>query len=288
MVSVHTFAANTQIFSIFAIYVVALSIYSVFQYGYISKESTSVSWVMRFQYFTTLFFIGFFLLTIVLPMLYELLYHTPLILQPVFFKKLTIPFLLIIFYGMSVYLRPTIIAYAAIIITAGMYYFYTNDWQSAVAIGSGIGILTTYLYWKAWNIPHAAFITMVILMLLNAQQSFSEDIILSIGDSSVINGVEVMLDTVSDARGSNYIEKQATITLNGEKLYPSIRYFPVNDTAIAHTDTKLFSYYEWHVIMGAQLEDGAWSIQVHCQYWLRWIWGVALITALAFFARSRK
>jgi len=283
--SVHSFAVNSKVFLGFLSYLAILVIYSGYHYFTLAQKTQVTIKPMWLQHMISLVLIGILTLSIILPILSETILGMPIILEASFFKKLIMPLTMLMFYGMTTYLKKDRMSYIFAILTTIIYAFFTYDWASAILIGAGVGVLTTYFQINTWNLSHTSFVLMVFCMVLNAHQSYHIDAVLKINDSYSEEGVNISLLNIKDNITDNYVEKQAMIKINNTILYPSIRYFPLNDTATAKVDMQLNSYYEWYVVMGSQLEDGYWSIQVYKQYWLRWIWLFAITTALGFFTR---
>ena len=151
-----------------------------------------------------------------------------------------------------------------------------------------VALLSWYGYKRYRNLAHIGFLSMLGFICLNHLQSNSFDIVLAEGESQVLDNHQIQLVKVKDSKTIQYVEKQAVLLVDGERLRPAIRYFPLNDMAVAISDIKLYFHWEWYVVMGAVTEEGRLSMSLHKQYWVRWIWLSGLVMLFGVISRRSK
>jgi cytochrome c-type biogenesis protein CcmF len=291
MVSVHSFMSNDKMLYAFALFVVLLLIWGIYQrrQDLLSKE------VLRgpiyYHYWVVLTAAGFLLLTLLLPPILEF-YGVPLVLNEMFFVKVMRFVAIGVVVSLGHYLRPNYrYALGGVLLIGLIGYGYQVPFEEIVVLlilCSIVALLSWYGYKRYRNLAHIGFLSMLGFICLNHLQSNSFDIVLAEGESQVLDNHQIQLVKVKDSKTIQYVEKQAVLLVDGERLRPAIRYFPLNDMAVAISDIKLYFHWEWYVVMGAVTEEGRLSMSLHKQYWVRWIWLSGLVMLFGVISRRSK
>lgn len=283
LASVHAFAHHLPSLICLLAYLAATIIVGVIYWIRHRGERLRVPWAIRLHFGIVIFLISLFCLTIVLPSITSL-WNMPIIINERFFQKIMMPILFLILFGLGSYLtyQPRSLAIGTLI---GLIYAYmTKHYIDAGAIAITVTILTTLYLKPKRNNAHIMFLALVSFILLNAQMSEQQDMVLAVGEQD--EGV-ILHDTL-DTKGANYIEKTLVIEIEGHQLSPSMRYFPKHDIATSVPAISHSFISEWYVVVNSMVDTNIWSITIYHQYWIRWIWASALAIAVIFIQRARK
>ena len=109
-------------------------------------------------------------------------------------------------------------------------------------------------------------------------------VLLHPGESAQVGGYSWTLEGLSDAAGSNYAERVATIAVfrDGQKvttLAPSRRTFPVQRITTTEARISTDGFQDLYAVLGEE-RDGAAVLRLHRNPLAPWIWFGALIMAL--------
>lgn len=286
LASVHSFAESPPVFyGLGAYWLLIMGMVLYHMYRHIPLRSQE-AFAIRLNCLLAVGITLFLSATLLLPWMLSLFNLPPLVLSEVFFTKVMLPMVFVVFYGLVSYLSVSRTAMGLGVVLMLVAYMLSDHLLLAIAIGAGALVLYTYYRSKHWNLSHMAFVLMVLLMLINGHLTSYEDIVIKMGDSLTLMGDTVVMESVESTKSPTYLEKKATLNIAGTYYYPAIRYFPLNDMAIAISDTRISWFKESYVVMSAEVEDG-WSMRIYHQYGVRWIWGCAMLMALGFIKRRK-
>lgn len=281
MVSVHSFMKQGAILQSLGMFSLGLLVYAVYHRRDTLFQPIPIPKPFTFHFYIVLLTAGFLLLTLILPLLFGM-FQIPLVFSEALFVKVAGYIGIACTMALSYYLKPQLKLIGMGAMGIACVGYLAGDMMTVTLLAFVVMALMLYYARGYKNIAHIGFLCFIGFVCLNHLQSYSVDIMLAEGESQQIHNHTITLLEIKDKKSTQFIEKQAVMKINDDILKPAIRYFPLNDTAVAISDTLLYSHWEWYTVLGALTDEGLWSISIHQQYWVRWIWlsGILMVIGI--------
>ncbi|MDT0618802.1 heme lyase CcmF/NrfE family subunit [Salinisphaera sp. P385] len=148
----------------------------------------------------------------------------------------------------------------------------------------GLAAISPSVY--AMNLAHLGMAVFIIGAGAVETYGIERTVRLGPGDSATVAGYRFTFQDVRDVQGPNYTGTQGyfTVTQGGgpvADLLPEKRNYPVRRSSMTEPAIDAGLFRDLFVALGEPLDEGAWSVRLQYKPMIRWIWGGALMMALA-------
>src|SRR5690606_35512770 len=127
-------------------------------------------------------------------------------------------------------------------------------------------------------IAHAGVGVFIVgVTLVNAYES-EKDVSMSVGSQMEAGGYTFRFAGMEDVQGPNYAAARGRIEVsrNGRRvsvLHPENRFYAVQQQTMTEAAIDSGVFGDIYVALGEAVADDAWTIRVHLQPFVDWIWG---------------
>lgn len=137
-------------------------------------------------------------------------------------------------------------------------------------------------YTIGMTIAHLGLVVTMLGVVLTSQLSEERDLIMQVGDGIALHGFTYTLERIEPLQGPNYHGITAVIGVEHHKnmvttLYPELRVYDVEQTALAKTAIYINGYLDLYVALGESLSANHYGIRLYYKPFVRWIWWGGLL-----------
>lgn len=284
LASVHTFSSEPNVARVLLIYTISILILAL-KKAYTSIPKQVVWYPYNYHYALSLIVILILLSLIIIPPIISGLTSNNIVLSPEFIGQLFLPILIFMFVAMSVYQQSTYIDVIGGVLGLVLMMQWFSFSQAVVM--SVLFYMLLSMRHSAFNLTHASFGLFIMAVILNGHMSTYEDIVISPGERIQQGGYSIQLLSVANLAGNHYIDKVATLMVNGQIYTPAIRYYPNTQMSVSKVDVRVNIFDEHYIALGAIIGKEDWSMRIHHQVLLRWLWALGLLVGCSMLRRKR-